>query len=132
MWLLSGFGDRKQYNTISANTCPHEEILYSLERHRLCEFNAILMGQNYKHLTELHPSSLSYLWAVGIWVIVKVGHPTGPIKISKNVIVLVEVFSDCAFIWEKLCDELMKIYMIKSVLLLKNPISVSSPPIWKW
>jgi len=69
---------------------------------------------------------------MGIWVIVKVGHPTGPIKILKNVIVLMEVFSDCAFIWEKLCDELMKIYMIKSVLLLKNPISVSSPPIWKW
>jgi len=52
---------------------------------------------------------------VGIWVIVKVGHPTGPIKILKNVIVLMEVFSDCAFIWEKLCDELMKIYMIKSI-----------------
>src|SRR6266436_1778228 len=110
---------------ISANMRPHEEILYSLERHHLCEFNAILMGQNYKHLTKLHPSS--YLWAVGIWVIVKVGHPTGPTKILKNLIVLVEVFSDCAFIWEKLCDELMKIYMMKSILLLKNPISVSSP-----
>src|SRR5258705_7340642 len=87
------------------------------------------MGQNYKHLTELHSctlTSLSYLWAVGIWVIVKVRHPTGPIKILKNVIVLMEVFSDCAFIWEKLCDELMKIYMIKSVLLLKNPCQFST------
>ena len=83
-----------------------------MERHCLCEFNAISMGQNYKHLTELHPS--------------QVGHPTGPIKILKNVIVLVEVFSDCVFIWEKLCDELMKIYMIKSVLLLKNPCQFST------
>jgi len=72
-----------------------------LERHHLCELNAILMGQNYKHLTKLYPS--------------QVGHPTGPIKIQKNVIVLVEVFLDWSFIWENLCDELMKIYMIKSV-----------------
>src|SRR5258705_2382651 len=94
-----------------------------------CNFN----GAKLKTSDRVAPfTSLSYLWAVGIWVIVKVGHPTGPIKISKNVIVLMEVFSDCAFIWEKLCDELMKIYMIKSILLLKNPISVSSPPIWKW
>src|SRR5258708_15311791 len=66
MWLLSGFGDRKQYNMISANMRPHEEILYSVKRHRLCEVNAILMGQNYKHLTELHPSQVchTYLWAV--------------------------------------------------------------------
>ncbi len=81
---------------------------------------------------------------MGILVIVNVGHPTGPKKILKNVYSTcesffffleltgsrahdahivsliwggpeVKVFLNCEFSWEKLCEELMKIYMIKSI-----------------
>ncbi len=61
MWLLFRFGDRNNM-MISVNTWPHEEISYLLERHYLYEFNVILMGQNYKHLTKLHPSQVCHIY----------------------------------------------------------------------
>jgi len=43
------------------------------------------------------------------------GIPQGLEKYEKMCIVLVEVFLNWEFSWEKFCEELLKIYMIKSI-----------------